>query len=88
MSDKERAHAHYFRDVEFLDEIDVYRVLDLFGVTDQASGHAIKKLLLPGERGNKSREQDIREAHATLSRRLEMFDEDRRAAEMREVRSD
>lgn len=69
-------HSHYFKDVSKLKMIDVYRVLELFGVTDQALGHAIKKLLVAGGRGaGKSIEKDIQEAVDTLQRRLEMHKE-------------
>lgn len=68
--------SHYFRDVSHLKQIDVYRILDLFGVTDPCIGHAIKKLLCPGVRGEKSHEQDIREAIKTLNRKLQMLAED------------
>ena len=66
-------HAHYFKDVSNLISIDVYRVLELFEVTDQALGHAIKKLLVAGGRGaGKSIEKDIEEAIASLQRCLQM----------------
>ena len=72
-----RKHSHYFRSVAHLQEIDIYRVLELFGVTDQALGHAIKKLVVPGMRGGgKTGRKDIEEAIDTLQRRLEMMDED------------
>lgn len=72
-----RKHAHYFRSVSHLDEIDIYRLLDLFNVTDQALGHAIKKLVAPGGRGaGKDFRKDVQEAIDTLQRRLEMLDED------------
>jgi hypothetical protein len=72
-----RKHAHYFRNVAHLSEVDVYRVLELFNVTDQALGHAIKKLLAPGGRGaGKDFRRDVQEAVDTLQRRLEMLDED------------
>ena len=74
-----RLHSHYYRSVKHLDEVDVYRVLELFGVKDHAIGHAIKKLLLPGERGAKTREQDVREAITTLNRWLQMIAEDANA---------
>jgi len=75
-----RKHAHYFRSVEHLSEIDIYRLLDLFGVTDQALGHAIKKLVAPGGRGaGKDFRKDVQEAIDTLQRRLEMLDEDQAA---------
>lgn len=72
-----RKHAHYFKDVSNLETIDVYRVLDLFNVTDQTLGHAIKKLLVAGGRGaGKDFRKDVQEAIDTLQRRLEMLDED------------
>lgn len=72
-----RKHSHYFRSVEHLSEIDIYRFLDLFNVTDQALGHAIKKLVVPGMRGGgKTGRKDIEEAVDTLQRKLEMLDED------------
>lgn len=72
-----RKHAHYFRSVSHLKEIDIYRFLDLFGVTDQALGHAIKKLVAPGGRGaGKDFRKDVQEAIDTLQRRLDMMDED------------
>lgn len=75
--DMSRKHGHYFRSVEHLSEIDIYRLLDLFNVTDQALGHAIKKLVAPGGRGaGKDFRKDIEEAIDTLHRRLEMLDED------------
>ena len=76
-----RKHAHYFKNVEHLTEIDVYRVLQLFNVTDQALGHAIKKVLLAGGRGEKAAAgwtaaRDIQEAIDTLQRWQEMQQED------------
>lgn len=63
----------YFKSVRHLDVIDVYRVLDLFGVTDHALGHAAKKILLCGVRtGGKNEMQEIIEARDTLNRWIEM----------------
>lgn len=61
-------HSHYFKDVSTLEFIDVYRILDLYRVTDNAIGHAIKKLLCAGDRGAKSLDTDIQEAIDTLQR--------------------
>lgn len=69
-------HSHYTKDVSHLSAIDVYRVLSLFGVTDQAIGHAIKKLLCAGQRGVKTKRQDIQEAIDALERWKAMEDED------------
>ena len=74
-----KKHAHYFKDVSELDEVDVYRVCDIFKIPDPsgATQHAIKKLLLPGGRGGgKSVRKDIEEAIDTLNRKLAMLDED------------
>lgn len=70
-----KKYNHYFVRVPFT-HIDVYRLLELFKVTDNAIGHAIKKLLVPGLRGGKPTKQDIIEARDTLNRRIEMWDED------------
>lgn len=51
-------------------ESDVYDVLRAFGVTDPAIAHGIKKLLMPGLRGDKSQEQDLREAIMSIERAL------------------
>lgn len=69
-------HSHYFKDVSHLKTVDVYRVLALFGVTDQAIGHAIKKLLVAGGRGGKDVERDLREAVDSINRALQMRAED------------
>ena len=69
-------HSHYHKDVSHLKSIDIYRLLELFGVTDQAIGHVVKKLMCAGKRGSKSFEQDVREAVDTLNRRLQMIAED------------
>ncbi len=68
--------SHYFKNVEHLKWIDVYRVLVLFGVTNPCLQHAIKKLLCAGQRGIKDQKQDVQEAIASLVRYLEMQTED------------
>jgi hypothetical protein len=66
--------------VSHLKIVDVYRVLELFNVTDQKIGHAIKKLLVPGGRGaGKDINQDVQEAIDTLRRWQEMRQEDQSA---------
>jgi len=72
-----RKHSHYFKPVPTgATHVDVYRVLEMFGVTDQALGHAAKKILVAGGRGAKDQRKDIQEAIDTLQRKLEMLDED------------
>lgn len=71
-------HGHYFKDVSDLDEVDVYRVCDLFEVNDPsgAKQHAIKKLLCSGKRGAKDERKDLEEARDTIIRKLSMMTED------------
>ena len=70
-------HPHYHKDVKGLETIDVYRVLQLFNVTDPCLQHAIKKLLVAGGRGaGKGPERDIQEAIDCLTRSLEIINED------------
>lgn len=65
-------HEHYKKSVEHLSHIDVYRVLELWEVTNPAVQHAIKKLLNAGQRGSKSYYQDLQEAIDSIERALEM----------------
>lgn len=74
-------YPHYYKDVRHLAVVDVYEVLDLFDVTDQAVGHAVKKLLVTGKRGTKGRLQDLKEARDTLSRAIEI--QERKANEIK-----
>lgn len=69
-------HGHYFKKVTHLDGIDIYRVLELFEVTNPCLQHAIKKLLCSGTRGSKNQNQDVAEAIDTLERYKEMKAED------------
>lgn len=71
-----RKYNHYFKNVAHLEALDVYRVLQLFGVTDPCLQHAIKKLLCAGVRGVKDQSKDIQEAIDALNRSLEMRQED------------
>ena len=65
-------YNHYFKDVRHIGGIDVYRVLELFNVTDPCLQHAVKKLLCAGKRGAKDEEQDVQEAIDTLERYQDM----------------
>lgn len=57
--------------------VDVYRVLAMFEVTDPCIQHAVKKLLVAGQRGAKDIDKDISEAIATLTRWQQMRAEER-----------
>lgn len=75
-------HNHYFKATPY-SHVDVYRVLELFDVTDPCLQHAVKKLLVSGGRaGAKSRDHDIQDAIDSLVRWQEMRAEDVRAAEV------
>jgi len=52
--------------------IDVYDVLTAFNVTNPATQHAIKRLLMPGERGHKTKAQDLQEALDSIKRAIEL----------------
>jgi hypothetical protein len=56
--------------------VDVYDVLMAFGVTNPATQHAIKKLLMPGNRGHKDKLTDLKEAHQSIARAIELESED------------
>lgn len=58
------------------EEVDVYDILKAFKVTCPATQHAIKKLLMPGQRGNKSLIQDLDEAKLSIDRAIELASED------------
>ena len=73
-----KKHSHYHKNVAHLESIDVYRVLELFGVTNPCLQHAVKKLLCAGVRGVKDQGKDIQEAIDSLQRALEMSNEDKR----------
>lgn len=68
-----REYSHYFKDVSKLDTIDVYQVLDLFGVTNPCLQHIVKKALVTGGRtAGESFSQDLREIRDTAIRAVEM----------------
>ena len=54
--------------------VDVYDVLQAFGVSCPALQHAVKKLLCAGLRGSKSAEQDISEAANSCRRAIELLE--------------
>jgi hypothetical protein len=66
--------------------IDVYCVLEAFGVTCPARQHAIKKLLCTGTRGKGDALADLKGALAAINRAVEMekvrFDKDQEIDQM------
>lgn len=71
----DRKHRHYYRLCPY-PHVDVYRVLELFEVTDPALQHIVKKALCAGQRGAKDFRKDLEEIVDTGNRRIEMLDED------------
>ena len=68
-----KSGAKYRRPIQHADGyIDVYAVLDAFGVTCPARQHAIKKLLCAGTRGKAGEMQDLTEARDAVDRAVEM----------------
>jgi hypothetical protein len=55
-----QGYSHYHKPCPY-DFVDVYRVLEMFGVTDPCLQHAIKKLLVAGGRGQKDIRKDVAE---------------------------
>ena len=66
---------HYHKYVGHLKTIDTYRICALYGVSGPVE-NAVKKLLCSGARGAKDQMQDLREAISSISRKLEMLEED------------
>jgi len=63
--------------------MDVYDVLTAFAVTCPALAHAVKKMLCPGQRGAKTKLQDLKEAAWSLAEAIQ-FIEDEGASEKAE----
>ena len=55
--------------------VDVYDILVAYNVTNPAIAHAIKKLLMPGERGHKDASTDVREARDSIDRALQLMEQ-------------
>ena len=76
MSEK---HNHYFRDCPY-DKIDVYRIIDIFEITDPVAQHILKKCIATGKRGHKDEKRDWQDILDSAQRRLDMIAEDCRVA--------
>lgn len=65
---------HYHKDCSEVGSLDVYMVMHLFGVVDDSGSihHALKKLMVRGERGVKPGHQDVQEAIFSLIRFMEI----------------
>jgi hypothetical protein len=74
-------HDHYKRDVSHLKSIDVYRVIDLFGITCPVAQHVLKKSMAAGKRGHKDVRKDWQDIRDSAERKLLMLEEDARSEE-------
>lgn len=71
----ESSGAKYLREIVPVNEsglIDVYSVIEAFGVTCPARAHAIKKLLCAGIRGKNNALSDLSESIDAIRRAIEM----------------
>lgn len=73
-------HNHYFKDCPYK-QIDVYRVLEIFKVTDPCLQHALKKLLVAGGRGHKNIERDVQDVIDSCLRWQQMREEEKLIAD-------
>ncbi len=70
-------YPHYYRELPGkVSHLDVYRVLDAFEVKRSPVQHAVKKLLVTGDRGVKTELEDLIEARNSLNRAIEMIEEE------------
>lgn len=52
--------------------VDLYDIAEAYGVTGHAEFHALKKIIMAGNRGYKDREQDLAEAIVSIERAREL----------------
>jgi len=62
----------YLKEIKPGVDVDVYDILLAFGVSCPATQHAIKKLLMPGQRGSKDTLLDLKEARSSIDRAMEL----------------
>ena len=70
------SHDHYFIDVSGYDRVDVYRLIELAGITCPVAQHVFKKAFATGKRGYKDLRRDWQDIADSAARRLQMIDED------------
>lgn len=61
-------HPHYYANVKNLEFIDVYDVIELFGVKNACLQHVLKKIMVIGNRGHKNHDTDLQDIYDTLDR--------------------
>ena len=68
------ARSKYHREIKPGVWVDVYDVLQAWGVRNPALQHLIKKALAPGERGHKTLDQDMADIVASAERARELIE--------------
>lgn len=69
--DDEQRKSRYHRTIKGV-TIDLYDIAAAYGVTGHAEFHALKKIIMAGNRGYKDRDQDLAEAIVSIERAREM----------------
>lgn len=69
-------HSHYFIDVSAYASVDVYRMIELIGITCPVAQHVFKKAWATGKRGHKDLRRDWQDIADSADRKLRMLDED------------
>lgn len=75
MEEGDRRMSKYNREIKPDVIIDVYDILDSYNCGCSASEHAVKKLLMAGNRGHKDRLTDLQEALQSVQRAIEKEEE-------------
>lgn len=70
-----KKHNHYFKNVSHLEELDVYRLIDLYAIIDPCIQHMLKKCLVVGGRGSKDALRDVQDIIDTAERWKQMQQE-------------
>lgn len=70
--EKQAKKGKYLREIKPGVWVDVYDVLQAWGVSNPALQHMIKKALQPGQRGHKTEAQDMAEVVASALRAQEL----------------
>ena len=73
-------HNHYYKECPY-ETIDVYRVIEIFQITDPCLQHALKKLLVAGGRGHKDINKDVQDIIDTCERWKQMREEEKQVAQ-------
>ena len=68
--DNKEQYPHYFMPTNSKEYIDIYDILEHFKVSHRI-GHAIKKLLCAGRRGEKTAKKDYQESISSIQSEIE-----------------